>query len=189
MLSSHFGAVSFGVAGLSGVPGAPAPVTPDQVTAQSSAPFPVPVYSVQCALRVNILNYPGGLEMPAVDGKWGPKTKAALDYYLILAGRTSSTFFYDTPAQGATVVSMSAGLIMSLLQGVDADTCPRPAGITATRSAAAPQPTLAPPPPGTGSSGMSWTPILIGVAAVGVLGGLGWVMWRRRGRLKQRIKG
>jgi hypothetical protein len=163
-------------------------VTPDQVTSQQLTPFGVAVYSVQCGLRRNILDYPRSLEMPAVDGKWGPKTKAALDYYLSLAPISDAPLFYDTPANGATSVNLSPGLIMRLLQGVDGSTCEAPSGITAPARSSTPQPTLAPPPPGTSSSGFL-TPLLIGLAAVGVLGGLGWVMWRRRGRLKQRIKG
>jgi hypothetical protein len=177
-LGGGFGKTFLGDAGTS----APAPVTPQQI-AFSETPVPIPVYVVQCQL--NKATPPARL---TVDGVWGSKTDAALRAWMSTAPRPRAGMLaYDTPLNGAQTISMTPTLALSLPQVGD---CTPPAAMmgTSTPSPTAPSSSMVVTPPPSTSRGTiaAW---LIGIAAVVALGGIGWVLWKRRAPLKRRIKG
>lgn len=177
-LGGGFGKTYLGDAGSA----APAPVTPQQV-ALAETPIPIPLYLVQCQL-----NKATPSARLVVDGVWGSKTETALRAWMATAPRPRAGMLaYDMPQPGDQAINMTPTLARAL-PPLAAGDCPVPASMMPSApSPSAPAPTpVATPQPSSRSAIAMW---LIGIAAVAALGGLGWVLWKRRAPLKRRIKG
>jgi hypothetical protein len=96
---------------------------------------------------------------------------------------------YDRPSLGAQTIGMTASLTAAVLDGVTQSNCEVPRGMQPAQPAPAPASSASPYVPASSTSTFSWAPILIGLAALAALGGISWVIWRKRSSLKRRIKG
>lgn len=165
--------------GLGAVP--PGVISDEQIAASSSAPGGFVYHNVnvvQCALNQ------AGASL-TVDGKWGPRTAAALaDYVHGLVTQITppdhwSNYVYQTPSAGAQVISLTQALYHSLTSGADLSACLGQMQ-AAVRPPPPPQTVAAPSASPAAPATHDWTMYGIAGAGVAALGIVGYVVWKSR---------
>lgn len=168
---------------------APPPLTP-QAIVSADPTSPIPVYLVQCGLNAKNPGTIAAWRRVTVDGKWGSNTDAVLRAMMSTLQRPrAGQLAYDQGTPGSLTINLTTSLASAVLDGVTQANCPVPAGMVPARPGDAGPAAITPPATTTPSSGISMMSILIGVAVLAALGGIGWVLWRKRSSLKRRIKG